>query len=199
MKPTNLTLTMLISLLWGINTIVTRAADVIDASLRMRFNFDAAPVNNTIVDSSPDGTHPGTNFMATWRSNENGRSGVMDFSAYTPNRITVPAIPALNSSTGTICFWIKTPGNLIGGDFAAILFDRRTGDGDVITLTDTGTIFCQARANYANANVFSGTAVVNDDTWHHIAYVYDQSDTGSISIYVDGVLDISQLNNRAWS
>src|SRR5262249_12875108 len=130
---------------------------------------------------------------------ELGRSGVMDFTAPNPNRITVPAIPALNSSTGTISFWIKTPGNLIRGDFAAILFDRRTSQGDVITLTDDGVIFVQAETNYAHANVLTGTKVVNDNAWHHIAYVYDQSDSGSISIYVDGVIDVSQANVTAWA
>src|SRR5215470_10906563 len=110
------------------------AADVIDDSLRMRFNFGAAPVSNVIVDTSPSATHPGTNFAATWSATELGRSGVMDFKAPNPNHITIPAIPALNSSTGTISFWIKTPGNLIRGDYAAILFDRRTSQGDVITL-----------------------------------------------------------------
>src|SRR6266481_4759054 len=143
------------------------AADVIDASLRMRFNFDAAPVGNVIADTSPSATHPGTNFAATWSATELGRSGVIDFKAPNPNRITIPAIPALNSSTGTICFWIKTPGNLTRGDFAAILVDRRTSDGDVITLTDGGSIFVQAKTNYSNANSFTGAAVVNDNAWHH--------------------------------
>lgn len=175
------------------------AADVIDSSLHMRFNFDAAPVSNVIVDSSPDGTHPGTNFFAVWNASENGRSGVTDFKAPIANRITIPAIPALNSSTGTISFWIKTPGNLVRGDYAAILFDRRTSEGDVITLTDDGTIFVQAHTNYNNANVITGTKVVNDNIWHHIAYVYDQSESGSISIYVDGALDISQANSQAWT
>jgi hypothetical protein len=174
-------------------------ADVIDASLRMRFNFESAPVNNVIVDSSPSATHPGTNFFATWSANSGGRTGVMDFKAPIPNRITVPAIPALNSSTGTISFWMKTPGNLFRGDFAAILVDRRTGDGDVITLTDEGTLFVQARTNFGNANVLFGTQVLTNNAWHHIAYVYDQSASGSISLYVDGVLDASQANSQAWS
>src|SRR5262249_33820299 len=45
----------------------------------------------------------------------------------------------------------------------------------------------------------AGTRVVNDNVWHHIAYVYDQRDSGSISIYVDGLLDSSNPNNQAWS
>src|SRR5262249_27589766 len=60
-------------------------------------------------------------------------------------------------------------------------------------------IFVQARTNFSNANVVTGTKVVNDNVWHHIAYVYDQSDSGSISIYVDGVLDTSQANTVAWA
>src|SRR5437762_694469 len=161
-----------------------RAADVIDASLRLRLNFDSAPVNNVIVDSSPSGTHFGTNFGAVWTASENGRNGVMDFKAPVANRITVPALPALNSGTGTISFWIKTPGNLVRGDYAAILFARRTGDGDVITLTDDGTIFVQARASGQNVNSFNGAKVINDNNWHHVAYVYDQSAGGSISIFI---------------
>ena len=195
MKKLSLVLTSFLLVVSSLRPVF--AADVIDASLRMRFNFDAAPVNNVIVDSSPSATHPGTNFLAVWSASESSRSGVMDFKAPILNRITVPAIPALNSSTGTICFWIKTPGNRARGDYAAILFDRRTSDGDVITLTDDGTIFVQALANYSRANAFAGAAVVNDNVWHHIAYVYDQSDTGSITIYVDGVLDTSNPNNLA--
>src|SRR6266702_6794889 len=197
MKRLSLILSAFVLVIYSFGS--ARAADVIDATLRLRFNFDAAPVNNVIVDSSPSATHPGTNFGAIWAASENGRDGVMDFKAPVPNRITVPAIPALNSSTGTICFWIKSPGNLVHGDFAAMLVDRRTSEGDVITLTDDGTIFVQARTNNANANVLAGTKVVNDNTWHHVAYVYDQSDSGSISIYVDGVLDTSHANSLAWS
>jgi hypothetical protein len=171
-----------------------------DATLLMQFNFDAAPVGNVIVDSSPSATHPGTNLGAIWNSSEGGRNGVMDFTAPNLNRITIPAIAALNSSTGTISFWIKSgPNTRVQGDYAAILFDRRTSEGDVITLTDDGTIFVQARASSGNANVFAGTKVVNDNIWHHIAYVYDQGESGSISLYVDGVLDTSQANGRAWA
>jgi hypothetical protein len=173
--------------------------DVIDDSLVLRFNFDAAPANDVIVDSSPAATHPGANKGATWVASENSRSGVMDFKAPIPNQIIVPAIPALNSSTGTISFWIKTPGNLVGGDFAAILVDRRTGVGDVITLTDGGQIFVQARGSGGGANSFSTAKVINDDAWHYVAYVYDQSASGSISIYVDGFLDANNANSQAWS
>ena len=103
------------------------AADVIDASLRLRYNFDAAPAANVIVDSSPSATNPGQNRNAVWIATEGNRSGVMDFTpASGADRITVPAIPALNSPQGTIAFWIKTPGASGGGEYATMLMDRRT-------------------------------------------------------------------------
>ena len=95
------------------------AADVTNG-LKLQFKFDSAPVNNLIVDTSPAGTHPGTNYFATWQAIENGRTGVVDFIAPIPNSITVPAIPALNSTQGTISFRLKTPGNSqLRGDYAA--------------------------------------------------------------------------------
>jgi hypothetical protein len=173
------------------------AADVIDASLLLRYNFDAAPVGNLIVDSSPSAAHPGTNQNAVWTSNDAGRSGVMNFIAPIPDRMVVPAIPALNASVGTISFWIKTSMTLNPDDYVMIM-DRRLQRGDVITLNDAGTLFVQAREGNQNKNAFAGTAVLNDGQWHHVAYVYDQSEGGSTSLYVDGVLDATQANSGAW-
>src|SRR5207249_9342231 len=79
-------------------------ADVLDNSLIVRLNFDAAPVGDVIVDTSPAGGHPGTNNLATWVATEAGRQGVMKFDGLVPNQITVAAAPALNSPVGTIAF-----------------------------------------------------------------------------------------------
>src|SRR5437016_13651115 len=98
MKPYSLIRTALLLVVSGFAPVL--GADVIDASLRLRFSFDSAPVNDVIVDSSPSATHPGVNHRAAWAANESGRAGVMDFMAPIPNRITVPAIPALNSKIG---------------------------------------------------------------------------------------------------
>jgi len=37
----------------------------------------------------------------------------------------------------------------------------------------------------------NGTTAVNDGIWHHVAYVYNPSATEKISLYVDGVLEVS--------
>ena len=49
------------------------------------------------------------------------------------------------------------------------------------------------------ANLLQSTRVVSDDRWHHVAITYDQAPAGSVEVYIDGVLDISQKNSAAWS
>jgi len=68
------------------------------------------------------------------------------------------------------------------GTEAAMLVDRRTSSGTVITLNDAGAIFVQCAGG---ANSFTAGYVV-DDAWHHIAVTYDQSASGFVSIYIDG-------------
>src|SRR4030095_8216902 len=63
---------------------------------------------------------------------------------------------------------------------------------------DNGTIFVQAERNGQRVNTFATQATVNDGQWHHVAYVYDQSDTGGIRIYVDGTSSGFQTNSAAW-
>ena len=72
-------------------------ADVLDNSLIVRLNFDAAPVGDVIVDTSPAGGHPGTNNLATWVATEVGRQGVMNFDGLAKNQITVTLTGSHNS------------------------------------------------------------------------------------------------------
>jgi hypothetical protein len=159
---------------------------------------------NIVVDSKPVGTqHNGANFGAEWAdSNMDGnfvtREGVMQFVATETDQITLAPDPDFNSSQGTIMFWMRSAGTAGGGDFAAILMDRRSDfSGDVITQTDSGEIFVQARDSGGSVNAFSSTRTVNDDRWHHIAYVYDQA--GATTLYIDGVQAGSQVTSRPWS
>src|SRR5207237_4566230 len=105
-----------------------------------------------------------------------------------------------NSTKGTIAFWMKSPGNdLTYGDYASVIFDRRTANGDVITMVDDGTLFVQALSHGFHENQFATTATVNDDTWHHVAYVYDQGVNGFIRFYIDGALAASNPNAGPWA
>jgi len=126
-----------------------------------------------------------------------GRSGVMCF-ASSPDpgsQIVVPPHADFDSTKGTIAFWMKSAGNDNSfGSFAAIIFDRRTDNGDVISLVDDGTLYVQALSHNFHVNQFGTTNIINNDQWHHVAYVYDQGVYGSIRIYVDGQLAASNPN-----
>jgi hypothetical protein len=99
-----------------------------------------------------------------------------------------------------MAFWMKSAGNdLSSGDFASILFDRRTDNGNVITMVDDGTIFVQAFSHNFHVNQFATTNTVADDQWHHVACVYDQGVYGFIRIYVDGQLAAENPNISPWS
>jgi len=175
-------------------------ADVLDDSLRVRLNFDAAPVGDVIVDTSPGAAHPGTNNAATWVSNETGRQGIMSFDGVALNQITVTAAPDLNSSVGTIAFWLKSAGVTANPNAYAILFDRRTAGGEILFQEPSGRLANQAQqASGGGANSQTTAANVTDGTWHHVAYVYDQGASGFASVYVDGVVDTTAANTLAWS
>jgi hypothetical protein len=158
---------------------------------------------NIIVDSKPVGPpHNGANFGAEWQSsNLDGnfvtREGVMQFVATELDQITLAPDPDFDGSQGTIMFWMRSAGTAGGGDFAAMLVDRRSTRGDVITQTDGGLIFVQASDGSGNVNQFSSTLAVSDDRWHHIAYVYDQA--GATTLYIDGMPAGSQMTTRPWS
>jgi hypothetical protein len=76
-----------------------------------------------------------------------------------------------------------------------MLMDRRASSGTVIVLNDAGGIFVQCSGG---ANSFSAGNVV-DNVWHHVAVAYDQSASGSVAIYIDGVLSLSNPNTAAWA
>jgi Concanavalin A-like lectin/glucanases superfamily len=174
--------------------------DVIDASLKVRLNFDAAPVGDVIADTSPAGGHPGTNSLATWAASESGRTGVMGFDGTAPSQITIAATPDLDSTVGTIAFWMKSP---ISPNPEAIIFDRREtpgSGGEVFYQATNGHVSNQAEADgRARANEQTTGASLTDDQWHHFAYVYDQSATGSATLFVDGLLEVTKANSLAWS
>jgi hypothetical protein len=69
-------------------------------------------------------------------------------------------------------------------------------------LQDDGSILVQPQswgAQVLSAGLSGGS--VNDAKWHHVAYVYDQTTTGGITLYVDGAQVGSGTYNAncAWS
>lgn len=157
---------------------------------------------NVIADSRPGTpTHDGMNHGSSWTASESdgqtNRSGVEHFSAAAPSQVTVGGSTNFDSTVGTIAFWFRSAGTVTNaGSEGAILFDRRAGDGVVIAQHDNGNLFVQVAKT---ANTLESAANISDNRWHHVAVVYDQSDVGSITIYIDGALDSSQANAKAWT
>jgi hypothetical protein len=158
-----------------------------------------------VVDSKPSGTKEdgelfGTKWLASSQDSAGtNRTGVLQFSSGSRSQIEVPVDnPDLNSTEGTISFWMRSTGtNTTAGNEGAMLFDRRTGSGLVVVQHDDGSLFVQTAP--AAVNAVSSTGSVSDGRWHHIAVTYDQADGGLISIYIDGIANNSNPNTGTWS
>lgn len=156
-----------------------------------------------VADTKPVGTlHHGVNNSASWTNSITDaagtpvtRSGVAVFTG--GSQITSPASTDFDSASGTICFWVQANAPLPGpGTEAAMLFDRRTTNGAVIALSDAGYIKVQCAAG---ANTFEPTSYIPDNNWHHVAVTYDQSVSGAIEVFIDGVSVGSQVNTTNWA
>ncbi|HEY3862522.1 MAG TPA: LamG-like jellyroll fold domain-containing protein [Verrucomicrobiae bacterium] len=159
-----------------------------------------------IVDSKPVGTpNYGYDHGAAWLASSgpdgNGvtRTGVEQFVATNASQIIVPASPNLTHSTGTIAFWMNYPVPATGfpgsGNEAQILFDCRTTAGTIIGVNTTGGIEFQTTAGI---NDFT-TGYVVDGNWHHIALTYDQSASGTVTLYIDGTEALANQNTTNWA
>lgn len=141
---------------------------------------------------------------AKWVASESDgtitRTGVMQFNATNNDQIVTTGFPKMDSTNGTICFWMRSGPNAGSGTDAAMIMDRRetggSGSGTVIVVQDDGTLYFQA--NPSGANPFGSAAVVNDNLWHHVAVTYGQNVGDIVVIYVDGVMSGSGANAKAW-
>ena len=163
---------------------------------------------NFVIDSKPSGVeHDGLNFGATWLASSTdgttNRSGVMSFDQSVPDQITVPTTPDFNGTNGTIMFWVRSAGTVTTntGSTGAMLFDRKagvaggSGNGLIVVQTDGGLVFIQQ----GSVTAFDSAANISDNKWHHLAIVYNQSASGGIALYVDGILDTTNAAaNLAW-
>jgi Concanavalin A-like lectin/glucanases superfamily len=158
------------------------------------------------VDAKPSGVpQDGAIFGATWLASSQDsrgttRTGFMQFVGAQAAQIRVAAtLTNFDSPQGSIMFWMRSSGTLTNfGTQGAVLFDRLAGSGLILVQQDDGTLLVQPSG--AGGNKFTSTATsLSDNNWHHIAVTYDQADTGSVSLYVDGNLDTANPNAGAWS
>src|SRR5205807_7060513 len=97
-------------------------------------------------------------------------------------------------------FWMKSTNVTANANGSyAILFDRRTAGGDVIFQDPDGHLENQARQSTGGAaNSQTTPANLTDGQWHHVAYVYNQVAQGTVSFYVDGIVNSTKTNSLAW-
>lgn len=103
--------------------------------------------------------------------------------------VEVPDQTALNPSTFTLEAWIKTSQTTIG----RILAKESTTNGDQryslnINITDNKSEIRFDASDDSGPVTATSTTSVNDNAWHHIAGVFDDSND-KLMIYVDGILE----------
>ena len=162
-------------------------------------------ITNLVQDTNPNGPEQdGLNNGATWLASSTDsasvtRNGVMSFAASATNQITVTAATNFNSSKGTIMFWMRSSGLATVGN-PATLFDRLNGgNGCVIVQNADGTVEFQAKAGGSGVSDVPGGVNCSDNKWHQVAVTYDQSASGSSTLYIDGVLNNLGPVGSAWA
>ncbi len=94
---------------------------------------------------------------------------------------TDPKLGAVAKGDYTVCSWVRTTSSVMD------LLGNGVTKGHVLIVINRGPV----RGHHwtdSGGNVLEGKVTVNDGRWHHVAQVVDQA---TISIYVDGRLDVT--------
>ena len=190
--------------------VVGTATAVASANLKLRLNANSAAALTT---DSSGLAHHGTNtsnttiFMPSATDTQAQpmlRRGALQFDQASNSQVTIPAHADFTATNGTIQFWMKAGNVTGGGNESAMIWDRRIGGvGGVIALMNTtfntnnaGKLFFQP--NGGGSSIYS-TVRVDDNQWHHVAFVYNQAAGGTDTFYVDGVASGAATHGTAWS
>src|SRR5206468_453312 len=74
--------------------------------------------------------------------------------------------------------------------------------GFTICLGDTGTkkvLFVPVKNGSATVGGMTGATAIVLSTWHHCAFVFDQGNGNTCTLYVNGTLDTAAANTAAWA
>ncbi len=160
-----------------------------------------APVGGLFLNSDPGGNRLDATIHGevAWNSNLGTAApspGSAVFLPSNPGYISIPGESALNSSQGTITFWMKSSGTVSSpGNAGAILFDRGVGS-FVIVQSDDGTLFVQPPGGAGNLS--QSTGAVSTGEWIHVGIIYDQTVNGCVDIVLNGQLDTFNPSATPW-
>jgi hypothetical protein len=168
---------------------------------------------NFLYDSNPTNPqHNGMDLGASWQATSSDgtltRTGVMAFVAANTNGISVPDNGTFDTNTtATVTFWMRSAGvnTSLGGTNAAV-FCRPGGSAAndlLLAQTDGSPGFLPAGHLYFQSsgaiNTFTSSDGVSDNKWHFVALTFDNSDFGTVTLYIDGALDTLMPNPSGWS
>ena len=164
------------------NNIVT---DGLEFYIDAAYNSSYPGSGTTITDLI--GTNNGTLTNSTFQTNNNG---VIDFDGVDDDirwgAITSGNILALQNNF-TNCIWVKRTGDTIYSSVSVVWQQRRSNLGygyNGVAGTSTNKAY-----SYVGASALNGDDVLAVDTWHHLAFTIDGSN--SAALYVDAVLQDS--------
>ena len=178
------------NMLWGfvlllllVPTLVVRA----DMVLYLPFE-DAGSAIDASADPTPVVVHGSLNSVDA----KIGKG--LEFNGNNANRIEVEHAAKLEGMSAlSIAAWVL-PRNIVGREGMSIVSKRVAwADGDVYNLFTYNGQLVNGRINANNVNIGLSTTALEDDTWYHIALVFNgQGNAGEkIKLYINGVMESS--------
>jgi len=164
------------------------------------------PISGLVVDSQPanaerNGANQGATWLASSSDGSKNRSGVMQFVATNSTGIAVTGSTNFDASKGTVSFWMRSAGtdmNASGAGGAAV-FGRPAdtlANEFMIYQQDGGSLLFNAPTS---VNIINSSHNVSDNLWHLIVLTYDGTASGVCALYIDGTLDLTNVNSSAWT
>jgi hypothetical protein len=140
--------------------------------------YEEGTVNIEVIVSDGQGYSDSTSFV--FEIIDMPGSGYMmsfdgSYSATTTQTLTL--------DTHTIEAWIKTTNNSWNG---IVSTDDSSGKWAQMSIAPSGVLSVQIFNAGGQEKAYSGSTVINDNNWHHVAYVYDSGTPGTLNMYVDG-------------
>jgi len=162
------------------------------------YTFAAPAFTPTSSLVTPDTSGSGNTGQVNGATLVAGKVGsfAMDFTA--GNYIEVPNAASLNSSTGTLAFWINTSTSTAGTNASLISKNTATSsqEGWHIYL-DNNQISAQIKSGVSTTTLAGAGPALDDGAWHQIVFVYVSG--GTSQIYVDGSLVSSTATTVAFT
>jgi len=153
----------------------------------------------TAIDSSGNGNHGTLINSPEWQTtgdNVKVGSSALEFDFPTDGSTTSSDYvdcgnkPDFNITDNiTLALWVKSDGFRQRYQY---FFSKDTGNGGYSVIRNAETRNCRVVFNGLSGQYFAtGSTVIDDDQWHHLAASYDIS-TGAVAFYTDGLLEVSE-------